>query len=322
MIVVSQRSLESFGQSSDHEKATRDGYGEALLELGEREPRVIVLDADLSRSTRTDWWMKRFPDRFLNVGIAEQNLIGIASGLASTGWVPFATTYAIFIARAFDQIRQSVCYAKANVKIVGSHGGYAASFDGGSHQGLEDVALMSVLPGMTVLCPLDHADTIRVVHWSAGHKGPVYIRTQKEPSPNFTTDAMELPISAVRQWGYGHDIALVSTGSRVHACLSAAAMLHHEGISARVLGVACLKPFPEEAIAALSQQVKVVLTVEEHMIRGGLFDAVCCALRGTGIRIEAVAARDRFGETGTWHQLLNENGMDAPGIYKAAKAVI
>lgn len=317
MIDFSERPLASFAAGADPQKATRDGYGEALLVLGERDPRVVVLDADLARSTRTEWWMKRFPDRFLNAGIAEQNLIGMAAGLASVGWVPFATTYAIFVARAFDQIRQSVSYAGTNVKIVGSHGGYAASFDGGSHQGLEDVALMTVLPGMTVLCPLDHADTVRAVEWAASYQGAVYLRTQKEPAPDFTGGERPVPFPAVRQWGSGEDLALVATGSRVHPSLCAAAMLESEGRRARVLGLTCLKPFPEEAVRGLAA-ARAVLVVEEHMMRGGLFDSVCAALRGTGTPIKAVAARDRYGETGAWHRLLEENGMDAAGIHRAS----
>lgn len=322
MINISRRPLTSFDARSDPSKPTRDGYGEALLALGERDSRIVVLDADLSRSTRTEWWMQRFPDRFMNVGIAEQNLIGMAAGMAAVGWVPFATTYAIFIARALDQIRQSVSYAKANVKIVGSHGGYAASYDGGSHQGLEDIGLMTVLPGMTVLCPLDHADTMRAVEWAAQHEGPVYIRTQKEPSPNFTSAEIALPFPSARQWGGGCDIALISTGSRVHASLIAAGRLEREGLRSQVLGVTCLKPFPRDEIAAIAHDVKLVLVVEEHMAKGGLFDLVCTAMRGIGTPIEAIAAEDRYGETGPWHRLLQKNGMDDEGIYKTATALL
>lgn len=322
MIARQSRTIASFAEATEAGLATRDAYGEALLALGEEDDRIVVLDGDLSRSTRTEWWEKKFPDRFINAGIAEQNLIGMAAGLASVGFVPFATTYVIFVTRALDQIRQSVCFAGANVKIVGSHSGYAASFDGGSHQGLEDIAMLGVLPGMTVLAPLDHPDTVRAVRWAARHEGPVYIRTQKEASGVVTDGGEAEDPFAIRQWGEGTDLALVATGSRVHAALLAAAELARDGHDVRVLGVAALKPFDETGLREAIGGARQVVTVEEHMVRGGLFDLACVALRGTAVPVHPIAAIDRFGETGSWHELLRANGLDTPGIRDRARAIL
>jgi transketolase len=318
MIVPSDVPLSAFSAPPRALAATRDAFGRRLLSLGREDPRIVVLDADLSRSTRTEWWGEAFPERFFNCGIAEQNMIGVAAGLAASGLVPFAVTYAIFIGRAFDQIRQSVAFARQNVKIVASHAGYAASYDGGSHQGLEDLALMRVLPGMTVLSPMDASDAAQAVELAAAIQGPVYLRLQKEPSPLVTVDAPPLTLDRTLQWGEGRDVALVATGTRVAASLAAAAALEQEGVGVRVLGVAVLKPFDVAALRATAQAVRLLVTVEEHMAIGGLHEAVCAAVQGLGCPVLPVAA-ERFGETGSWDQLLARNGMDGPGIAGAVR---
>ncbi len=304
-------------------KATRDAYGDALIELAERDPRVLVLDADLSRSTRTEWFMKRFPDRFFNIGIAEQNMIGVAAGLAAAGFVPFATTYAIFISRCFDQIRQSVCYAEANVKIVATHAGLAASHDGGSHQGLEDVALMRALPGMTVLSPTDYNEARQAVFAAAAHPGPVYLRLQKEPVPVVTEPDAPFPIGPARLLADGRDVALVATGSLASRALAARAILAERGIGAAVVAASTLKPLDAAAICAAAARCGCVVTIEEHNRIGGLHEAVTAALGGE-IRapVVPVAMDDRFGETGEWHGLLDAFGLTETGIVAAAMKAI
>lgn len=304
-------------------RATRDAYGTALIELAEREPRLLVMDSDLSRSTRTDWFMKRFPDRFLNAGIAEQNMVGIAAGLAASGFLPFVTTYAIFINRCFDQIRQAVCYAGANVKIVATHAGLAASYDGGSHQGLEDIALMRVLPGMTVLSPADYHEARQAVFTAAAHPGPVYLRLQKEPVPVVTAPDTPFVIGPARVLAEGRDVALIATGAMVARALAAAGMLAAQGIGAAVIAVATLKPFDAATIRKVVGECGCAVTVEEHSSIGGLHEAVTAALAGKAAApVVPVAIHDRFGETGGWHELLEAFGLTEAGIAAAATKAV
>jgi transketolase len=306
--------LQNFAAAPAVMAPTRDGFGRGLLALGERDPRVVVLDADLSRSTRTDGWADRFAHRFYNCGIAEQNMIGMAAGLAAAGWIPFAVTYAIFIGRAFDQIRQSVSYGRQNVKIVGCHAGFAASFDGGSHQGLEDLALMRVLPGLTILSPMDATEAAAAVALAATLEGPVYLRLQKEATADFSANEPPLSLERTLQWGGGTDVALIATGSRVHACLQAAAALERENVTCRVLALGVLKPFDREALRQTARQVRLIVTVEEHMAVGGLYEAVCEALTGLACRVEPIAAMDGYGQTGAWDELLAKHQMDVAGV--------
>lgn len=304
-------------------RPTRDAYGHALIELAARDPRVVVLDADLSRSTRTDWFQARYPDRFFNLGIAEANMIGVAAGLAATGKVPFATTYAIFIGRAFDQIRQSVCYAGANVKIVATHGGLAASYDGGSHQGIEDLALMRTLPGMTVLVPADYEEAKEAVYAAAAHTGPVYIRLQKEDVPVFTTPGAPFRIGPARRLREGADVAVFATGALVAESLEAAAALGGEGIAAEVWNVSTLKPLDAAALREAAARCGCVVTAEEHSVIGGLHEAVLAALAGeVQAPVVPVAMADRFGETGPWRALLARFALDSAGIAAAAREAL
>ncbi|HEU5319714.1 MAG TPA: transketolase C-terminal domain-containing protein, partial [Methylomirabilota bacterium] len=261
-------------------KATRDAYGHALLELGADDPRIVVLDADLSRSTRTEWFQQKFPDRFFNLGIAEQNMVGVASGLALTGLIPFATTYAIFVGRAYDQIREAVCYADTNVKVVATHAGLAASYDGGAHQGIEDLALMRVIPRMTVLSPADYNEARQAVRAAAGFPGPVYIRLQKEPVPVITPPDRPFVIGRVTTLAEGDDVALVATGSLTARALAAAGALREEGVAAAVVNVSTLKPLDAAAVRRAVARAGCAVTVEEHNRYGGLHEAVLAALAG------------------------------------------
>jgi len=304
-------------------RPTRDAYGHALIELAEQDPRVVVLDADLSRSTRTEWFQARFPDRFFNLGIAEANMIGVAAGLAAAGKLPFATTYAIFIGRAFDQIRQAVCYAGANVKIVATHGGLAASYDGGSHQGIEDVALMRTLPGMTVLVPADYEQAREAVFAAAAHEGPVYIRLQKEDVPVLTPSGTPFCIGRAERLTEGSDVALLAVGALTAEALAAAQTLRQEGISAEVVNLPTIKPLDVQAVRESARRCGCVVTAEEHSVIGGLYEAVLAALAGEVLApVVPVAMQDRFGETGPWRALLARFGLDAEGIRAGAREAV
>ena len=296
-------------------KATRDAYGNALIDLGKKRQDFVVLDADLSRSSRTDWFQREFPDRFINVGIAEQNLIGIAAGLALGGIMPFATTYAIFIARAVDQIRQAVAFSRTNVKIVATHAGLAASYDGGSHQGTEDVALMRAIPGMTIVSPCDYVAAYEAVSAIADYEGPVYLRLQKEASPVITEPGTPFHIGRARVLRKGRDVALIAHGSLSAEALLAAAELQQHGVLATVVDVGTIKPLDTNTLLEAASNVKLVFTIEEHNIVGGLRDAVAAALCGpSGVQIEAIGLNDVFGESGSWRELRSKYQLDAPGI--------
>ncbi len=301
-------------------KATRDAYGDALLELVASRPDVLVLDADLSRSTRTEWVKGKFPDRFINVGIAEQNLIGIAAGLSLAGFVPFATTYAIFVGRAYDQIRQAVAFGQLNVKVVATHAGLAASHDGGSHQGVEDVALMRVLPGMTVLSPADYYEAKKAVHAAAAHDGPVYIRLQKEPVPFVTREDSPFEIGRARILKDGDEVAIFATGSVVADALAAATELETEGISAAVINVSTIKPLDVATVRDCLLRCRSAVVVEEHSHIGGLFEAIAAAMAPYGYgRIVAIGVADRFGDTGEWLELKHSLGLSAERIADSAR---
>jgi transketolase len=299
-------------------KALRAAYGETLIELAEEGADFVVLDADLSRSTTTDSFQDRFPERFFNLGIAEQNMIGHASGLAVAGKRPFATTYAVFIGRAFDQIRQAVSFPNLDVKIVATHGGLAASFDGGSHQGIEDIALMRLLPNMTVFVPFDFNQAKKIVRYAHNIRGPVYIRLQKEPTPVFTLCDNPFDPSAVDQWGEGTDIAFIATGSLTYECILAAHQLQQSGISARVVGLATIKPFPGDALRLAIADCRQLITVEESLLTGGLAEATAFALAQSKAAITSVAMQDRYGETGSWRDLLDRFGFTADRLQKKA----
>jgi transketolase len=305
------------------ERPTRDAYGHALLELVARRDDVLVLDSDLSRSTRTDWLQAEHPDRFVNFGIAEANMVSAAAGMALGGFVPFVTTYAIFIGRAFDQIRQSVAFPHANVKIVATHAGLAASHDGGSHQGIEDLALMRVLPGLTILSPADYDEAKAAVHAAAEHPGPVYLRLGKHPQPCFTGPGHAFRIGETRTMREGTDCTICATGALVHPALVAAERLAERGVSARVINVSTIKPLDEEAIVRAARETGCVVVAEEHSRIGGLGSAVAeLTARRHPVPVVPVAMNDCFGETGEWHELLARYGLDSQGIESGVRAAL
>jgi transketolase len=302
--------------------ATRDAYGHALLELMEENENIVVLDADLSRSTRTEWVNNKYPARFYNMGIAEQNLIGVAAGMSMERLIPFATTYSIFIGRAFDQIRQAVAYMNSNVKIVATHAGLAASHDGGSHQSIEDICLMRVLPNMTIFSPCDYFEAKQIVRYAAEIDGPVYIRLQKEDSPVITDPDVPFHFGEPRILKEGNDLVVFSTGTVCAEVLNAANTLQAEKVSVCVVNIATIKPLNSNSLALIAEKFKCVVVVEEHSIIGGLYESICSALsQSVLIPIYPINIPDQFSETGTWDQLKHKFGLSSEAIVAKLKSI-
>ncbi|MEW6446594.1 MAG: transketolase family protein [Bacillota bacterium] len=304
--------------------ATREAYGKALVSLGAENPNVVVLDADLAKSTKTIEFKKQFPERFFDFGVAEQNMIGTAAGLAAAGKVPFCSTFAVFAAgRAFDQIRQSIAYTRLNVKICASHAGITVGEDGSSHQSVEDIALMRALPNMTVFVPADAVETVCAVKAAAAIEGPVYVRLGRAPVPVLHgEDFVFHPGKAVvlRQ---GSDAAIIATGIMVAAALDAAEVLEQEGIKARVLDIHTIKPIDVDAVVQAAKETGAVVTAEEHNIIGGLGSAVAEVLgENHPVPLKRVGIRDTFGESGKPAELLEKYGLTPAHIVSAVKHVL
>jgi transketolase len=305
-------------------KATRDAYGDALKELGGRYKDIVVLDADLSKSTKTAVFAKQYPDRFFNVGIAEQNLIGTAAGLAAAGKIPFVSTFAMFAAgRAFEQIRNSVCYPRLNVKICATHAGLTVGEDGASHQAIEDLNLMRGLPGMTVLVPADATETHQAVAWAAEYKGPVYIRLGRSAVDDVFGESYRFAPGRSALLAEGADLAIIACGIMVGPARRAADELTASGLSARVLAMASIKPIDKDAIVKAARDTGALVTCEEHSIIGGLGSAVAEVLaENAPAPLERVGVLDTFGESGTPDALLAKYNLTVADIVRAAKRVI
>jgi transketolase len=310
--------------ASAHQESTRVEYGKVLEELGREYPDLVVLDADLSGSTQTARFAKVFKDRFFNVGIAEQDLMGTAAGLALGGKIPFASTFAIFATgRAWEQIRQTIAYGQLNVKIVASHGGVTVGEDGGSHQAVEDLALMRLLPNMTVLVPADGPETRAMARWAVTYDGPVYMRTSRLPFPvihppdhRFTWGRGEI----LRE---GRDVTLAGVGLMVHYCLTAAEQLARDGLEARVLNLSCLKPLDWELVRDSARHSGCLVTAEEHLVTGGLGSAVSEVLSDyCPVPLKRLGVRDAFGLSGKPEALLKHFGLTPDHIRAAALEVI
>lgn len=304
--------------------ATRDAYGEALLALGAENPEVVVLDADLSKSTKTADFGKKYPERFFNMGIAESNLLGTAAGLAAAGKIPFASTFAIFaVGRAFEQIRNSIAYPKLNVKIAATHAGITVGEDGGSHQAIEDVAIMRAVPNMVVLVPADGEETRQVILAAAKYNGPVYIRMGRLAVPLLFGEDYHFEIGKANVLKEGTDVAIMANGVMVSMALEAAAELAAEGISVSVVNVASVKPLDAETIVRVAKQTKAVVTAEEHNIIGGLGGAIAEVL---GERLSTpmvrVGLKDTFGESGRPQELLEKYGLTKGDLIKAVHEVL
>ncbi len=299
-------------------------YGQTLVELGRKNERIVVLDADLCKSTMTRFFEQEFPERFFEMGIGEQNMISVAAGLALSGKIAFANSFAVFAAgRPYDQIRVSVCIGKVNVKITGSSCGISDFGDGATHQGIEDIAIMRAIPNMTILSPADGIETRKMVRAAVEYEGPIYIRIPRNEVPDVTDEKQEFKIGKPTVIREGTDVTVFTYGYMVYKALKAAEVLEKEGISPRIVNVSTLKPIDEEAIKKLANGVKGVVTVEEHTIVGGLASIVAYILRGQAIPMEAIAIQDCFGQSAlSYGQLLEHYGLTDTAIVKAVKKVL
>jgi transketolase len=301
-------------------KPTRFGYGEGLLHLGETNPEVLVLDADLAKSTTTDWFLEKFPDRFYDLGIAEQNMLGVAAGLSLGGYIPFVTTYGVFVAgRAWDQIRTTVCYSNLNVKIAGAHGGVSVGPDGATHQALEEIATMRVLPNMIVLSPCDAVQAKKATIAAATTPGPVYLRFGREAVPVITTEEEPFEVGRAILRRDGSDVAFIATGHMVYHALLAAEKLAEDGVEALVLDVHTIKPMDEPAVVSAARKCGAVVTCEEHQVAGGLGGAVAELLaKRKPVPMRFIGVQDRFGESGQPDELFERFGLTDNHIAYAA----
>lgn len=302
----------------------RDGYGKDLLELCKTEEKVMVLDADVSASTRTAWVAKEYPEHFQNVGISEQDLVGTAAGLALGGMTPFVSTYGVFLSgRAWDQIRTTVCYNKLNVKFGGAHAGISVGPDGATHQALEDIAITRVLPNMTVIAPCDWQETKKAVLAAAKWDGPVYIRFGREAVPEITDENSPFEIGKAQVLRDGKDAVIFACGALVYEAMKAADTLAAENISCRVVNLHTIKPIDEACILESVRQCGAVVTAEEHQIHGGMGSAVAEVLAlHCPAPMEMVAVNDRFGQSGQPEELMEMYGLTAKDIVAAVKRVI
>lgn len=302
----------------------RKVYGETLVELGRENERIVVLDADLSKSTMTRLFEQEFPERFFEMGIGEQNMVSTAVGLALSGKIAFVNSFAVFAAgRPYDQIRVSVCIGRVNVKIIGSSCGISDFGDGATHQSIEDIAIMRAIPNMNVLSPVDGIETRKMIRASVEHEGPVYIRINRNEVPDVSNESQEFKIGKPAVIREGTDVTVFAHGYMVYKALKAAEALEKQGISLRIVNVSTLKPIDEEAMKELANGVKGIITVEEHTIIGGLASAVAFVLRGQAIPIEAVAIQDCFGQSAlSYEELLVHYGLTDTAIVKAVKKVL
>ena len=304
--------------------ATREAYGKALAAVGGKNNKVIVLDADLSKSTKTEVFGKAYPERFFNVGIAEQNMMGTAAGLAAAGKIPFVSTFAVFATgRAFEQIRNSICYPKLNVKIAATHAGLTVGEDGASHQSIEDISLMRTLPNMTVIVPADGIETEKVIEFAAEYKGPCYIRLGRSSVPDLFSADYKFELGKGIVLREGKDLTIIANGLCVAPALEAAEKLAADGVDAKVINIHTIKPLDEELVVAAAKETGKVVTVEEHSVIGGLGGAVCeCLSEKAPVPVKRIGVNDVFGESGPATALLEKYGLDAEGIYKQIKEFV
>ncbi|WP_343700094.1 transketolase C-terminal domain-containing protein [Chitinophaga sp.] len=307
-----------------NEKETRGGFGEGILEAGRRNPNVVALTADLLGSLKLQAFIKEFPDRFVQCGIAEANMIGVAAGMTIGGKIPYTTTFANFsTGRVYDQIRQSVAYSGKNVKICASHAGLTLGEDGATHQILEDIGMMKMLPGMTVIVPCDFNQTKAATIAIADHEGPVYLRFGRPKWPNFTPENQEFQIGKAQVLNEGTDITLFACGHLVWKCVEAGRILEEKGYSVELINIHTIKPLDEEAVLKSITKTRCAVTAEEHNVLGGLGDSIAqVAARHLPIPIEYIGTKDTFGESGKPTDLLTKYGLDTPDIVAAAEKVL
>jgi len=308
----------------ESKKSIREVFGKKLADLGKRFPNVVVLDADLSASTQTKFFAKEFPDRFFDVGIAEQDLIATASGLALTGKIPFAAAFAVFITgRAYDQVRMSVCYQKANVKIIGTHGGITVGEDGATHQALEDISLMRGLPGMQVIVPSDCNECEQVLEYAVKHDGPVYIRIARNSLPDIYANDYKFDVNKAVMLKEGCEVTLISNGDVLSETLKASEILSANGIDAEVISIPVVKPIDKSTIIESIKKTKRAVTIENHSIFGGLGSAVCEVLsENYPAQVLRIGINDKFGQSGKADELLTEYGLDSANIAKRIMEIL
>ena len=304
--------------------ATRQSYGESLRDFAEEYPNLVVLDADLSNATKTGTFKKAYPDRFINCGIAESNMMSIAAGLSTTGLIPFASTFAMFAAgRAYEQVRNSIGYPHLNVKIGATHAGISVGEDGASHRCLEDLALMRMIPGMVVMCPADDTEARMAIKAALDYVGPVYIRFGRAAVPVVFDENYKFEIGKGAILREGTDVTLVANGLCVASALEAADKLAADGISAEVINICTIKPLDDDLIVASAKKTGKVVTAEEHSIIGGLGGAVAeCLAEKCPTPMYRIGVRDRFGESGPAGELLHKYMLDGEGVYKQVKEFV
>lgn len=313
------KDIQSTGQ-----KDTRSGFGDGIVEAARKNPDIVALTADLAGSLKLNQFIKEFPERFIQVGIAEANMIGIAAGLTIGGKIPYTTTFANFsTGRVYDQIRQSVAYSGKNVKICASHAGLTLGEDGATHQILEDIGLMKMLPGMTVIVPCDYNQTKAATIAIAEHEGPVYLRFGRPVWPIFTSPTETFQIGKAQQFSEGTDVSIFACGHMVWKAIEAGKILEEKGVKAEVINIHTIKPIDTECVMKSLRKTKCAVTVEEHNIIGGLGDAIAqVASTSFPVPIEYIGTKDTFGESGTPMQLLTKYGLDTPYILEAVEKVM
>lgn len=307
----------------------RDGYGEGLKLAGERDARVVALSADLTESTRTNLFAEAFPERFVQVGIAEQNMASVASGMSAMGKIPFIASYAMFSpGRSWEQVRTTICYNEANVKIIGAHAGISVGPDGATHQAIEDIALMRVIPGMVVIAPADNIEARKAVLAAAKYVGPVYIRVAREKTPVVTTEASPFAIGVAEVFyeknaAHEKTVGIITTGTLAHSGIVVAKTLNEEGVGASVLHMATIKPLDKKALDDFGKRHELIVTIEEHQVAGGLGGLVAeYYSESSPKRVIRIGVRDQFGQSGTPDELLAFYGLDVPSILGRIREVL
>jgi len=302
----------------------RDGYGHGLVELGSKNKNIIVLGADLTESTRTNWFLDKYPEQFFDIGIAEQNMMGIAAGLSLTGKIPFVSTYGVFCTgRAWDQLRTTVCYANLNVKIGSAHGGISVGADGATHQALEDVTLARVLPNMTVIIPTDAIEAKKATIDSTKINGPVFVRFGREKVPVITTEDTPFKVGKAEVYKDGKDVAVIACGVMVYEALIAAKKLEEEGISVRVINCHTVKPIDKKTLVNAAKECGAIVTAEEHQILAGFGSAVAeVIVQNHPVPMKMIGVIDRFGESGSPDDLMKAFGLTHKEIAEACREIV
>jgi transketolase len=304
--------------------STREAYGKILVELGNDNADIVVLDADLSRSTMTKYFAQAFPERFLQCGLAEQNMISIAAGLASCGKIPFASTFAVFASsRCFDQVRMCLAQPKTNVKVVATHGGITVGEDGSSHQAIEDLALYCSLPNMTVIVPADSIETVEAIKTVTSFKGPCYVRLGRPKTPLVYRDGCQFKIGKADILKDGHDATIIATGIMVAKAMEASEQLNQSGINCRVINMSTLKPIDEQAIIEAAQDTRAIVTAEEHLLHGGLGSIVAQVLtHNKPVPMMSIGIQDTYCKSGKPEELLELHGLTSDNIQSTVKHIL